>query len=256
MNRIVLFRYHKRPYVCRDRLKQLRQYNPGVKIYGLYGGEEADFDKFQSYLRKFLDGNYCIKGKSRNWKWKNSDLAIRLWFSEVGAKVEFDVLHVVEWDLLLFDSLEKIYKHIPTESLGITALTPLAGVAERWSWVSKEPYAAQTRLLFSFAKEKYKYSDEPYASLGPGTSLPRKFLSSLANVVVPEYGHDELRLPLFAQILGFKMKATGFYGEWGNPNVQRYFNCHGDEISLDMISEELNIDEGRRVFHPYRKRLI
>jgi len=113
MDRVVLFRYHKKPLICRSRLRLIRKFNPRIKIFGLYGGKESQFPKYQKYLGSFFEHNYCIKGKSNNWKWKNSDLAIKLWYKSIGKKIEFDMLHVIEWDLLLFDSLDKIYKKIP-----------------------------------------------------------------------------------------------------------------------------------------------
>ena len=112
MHRIILFRYHKNPFVCRDRLWQLKNFNPEIKIFGLYGGKEDEFPKFKKYLDPFFEHNYCIKNKSNHWKCKNSDLGIGLWYKNIGKKLEFDMLHVIEWDLLLFGSLNKNTKKL------------------------------------------------------------------------------------------------------------------------------------------------
>ena len=255
MNRIVLFRYHKKPYVCRDRLWQLKNFNPGIKILGLYGGKESKFSKYKKYLSPYLEHNYCIKNKTNFWKWKNSDLGIRLWYENIGEKLDFDMLHVIEWDLLLFDSLNALYKKIPKNCIGLTALNPLKTVKVTWTWVYKEPYKTQWAKLLKYAKDYFRYNKQPYASLGPGPCLPKKFLDKFCFVNVPDLCNDELRLPLFGQIFGFKLIETGFYKRWSDQNIMKFFNCHGNEISLNRIRKELKRQGGRKSFHPYRKRL-
>ena len=110
MNRIILFRYHKELLICRNRLAQLKKLNPTVKIFGLYGGEEINFPKYKKALEPFLEHNYCLKDETADWLWKNGDLGMRLWYKTVGNKINFEMLHFIEWDLLLVNSLDKIYK--------------------------------------------------------------------------------------------------------------------------------------------------
>lgn len=233
---------------------QLRQLNPGIKIFGLYGGEEAEFPKFQKYLQPFLEHNYCIRNQKDRWKWKNSDLAVRLWFRDFGKKIDFDILHIVEWDLLFFRALEKIYPRVSRNALNLTALTPLKLVEQKWYWTSREPAKSEWEKLTKLAETKFKYSKQPYASLGPGATLPRKFLEKFSSIPVPDLGNDELRLPLFGQIFGFKLIDTGFR-RWFSKEDSRFFNCNGDEIPLKVIIKELKEGGGRKAFHPYRKRL-
>lgn len=242
------------PFVCRDRLLQLKNYNPGIKIFGLYGGQESEFPKYQKYLNVYFEHNYCIENKSNYWKWKNSDLCIRLWYKNIGKNVKFDMLHVIEWDLLLFESLDNIYKKIPKNSIGLTGLILLKNINIDWSWVSKEPYKSQWLKLLKYAKNQFKYNKQPYASLGPGPCLPKSFLNRFISVHVPDLCNDELRFPLFGQIFGFKLIKTGFYKRWSDSNILKFFNCYKDEISLTHIKNELKRKRGRKSFHPYRKR--
>lgn len=253
MNRIILFRYHKKPLVCRSRLRQLKKFNPGVKIFGLYGGQELEFPKYEKYLNSYFEHNYCIKNKTNFWKWKNSDLSTRLWYKNVGKNIEFDMVHIIEWDLLLFESIDNLYKKIPPNCIGLTALNPLENVKPTWTWVFKEPYKTQWEKLLKYAKNKFNYDKRPYASLGPGPCLPKKFLDKFSAINVPDLSNDEVRLPLFGQIFGFKLLETGFYPKWSEVSIMKFFNCHGKEIPLSRIKKELKKKNGRKSFHPYRK---
>jgi len=50
MKRIILFRFHTNVDICKNRLRLLKKYNPEVKIFGLFGGQERDLEKFQKIL--------------------------------------------------------------------------------------------------------------------------------------------------------------------------------------------------------------
>ena len=112
MKRIILFRFHKHPLICKNRLKILKKLNPKIPIYGLYGGDKKDFKKYEQILNKYLVNIYQIKGKSSFWKWKNSDFAIGKWYREIGKSVTFDMVYIIEWDLLLLSSVNNIYRNI------------------------------------------------------------------------------------------------------------------------------------------------
>lgn len=256
MERIILFRFHKDPVICKNRLRLLKRFNPDIQIFGLYGGPEKDYKKFQKKLKFYLGDIYCIQGKTASWKWRNGDLAIRLWYKKIGKTLSFDMLHVVEWDLLLFDSLDKIYKDIPKDGVGLTALTLLKKVERDWPWVSKEPHKSEWNALLNFVRDKFNYNQEPYTCKGPALCLPKRFLERYSSIEIPELCNDELRLSLFSQIFGFKLYDTCFYKRWSNESEKEFFNCDGHEINLSIISKELVKYSGRRVFHPFQRILI
>ena len=138
--------------------------------------------------------------------------------------------------------------------MGLTALTPLKNIAHGWNWVSKEPAKSEWLKLLKYVKKHFKYNKEPYASLGPGSCLPKKFLDKYSAIHVPALSHDESRLPLFSQILGFKLIDTGFHKKWFDKEQNKKFDCGNPEISLKIIKEELKKKNGARAFHPYRKK--
>jgi len=251
MKRLLLFRFYKDPVISKNRLELLKAFNPGIDILGLYTGEEGDFPNITKALSQHLAHVYCISGKSAEWKWKHGDLATRLWYKDYGHHLGFDMLHIVEWDLLLFSSISQLYGHIPKNGVGFTGITPLENVQGRWHWTSQEPHKSQWSELLQLVTHKFQYYQKPYACLGPGVCLPREFLEKYASTDVPELCHDELRLPLFAQILGFRLYDTGFYRKWFDKEEMKVFNCEKQEIKTAVITEELGKPSGRRVFHPY-----
>ena len=93
------------------------------------------------------------------------------------------------------------------------------------------------------------------ACLGPGYCLPRAFLAASEALDVPDLCHDELRLPLIAQLLGFPLFDTGFYPKWWDPEVEECFRADGAEIETAAIEREMARLGGRRVFHPCRRPL-
>lgn len=255
MKRIILYRYHNNIDFCKDRLEFINKLNPDVPIYGLFGGEEHDFRLFDSELNQFFQHNYCITGKSAQWKWQHSDLVYRLWFKDIGHTIDFDSVVVLEWDLILFESIEKTYGFVQRDQVGLTGLTPLKKIEKKWFW-TRDPEQRENWLkLYEYVQSTFSYSAAPYASLCPGVILPKSFLKKYSQIDVPELCHDELRIPLFAQALGFDVVDLGFYKKWFSKSEWRYFNCNNWGIELKLIQNELAKKKGRRVFHPFREKI-
>lgn len=253
MKRIALLQFHRDWDVCANRARLLRAFNPDVEIYGLFGGEDEGLAEARNALSAEVVNVYPLRGRDSRWKCQNTDLGVREWFRDFGHGVDFDVVHVIQWDLLLFDLLSNLYNHVPDGALGLTGLTPVERIAGRWHWTLNEPHRSELANLRALVRDRFG-DEEPFvACLGPGYCLPREFLRRYADLDVPELGHDELRLPLFGRLLGFRIEDTGFYPDWFDPDGERFFNANGDEIEEARIRSELARAEGRRVFHPFRK---
>ena len=253
--KIIIFRFDRKYRICQNHLKLIQKLNPGIPIYGIYGGEQKDFSRCKKVLGVYFKNLYCIKNKTSNWKWKNFDLALRDWYIDIGNKIDFDMAYVIEWDLILLDSVETSYAHIKEGELGLTNLIKLSDIEKKWYWTTREPHKTEWEQLLAFAKRRFKYNQKPNASLGPGFCFPKSFLEKYSKVEVPELVHDELRVPLYAQILGFTAKNTNFTKLWFDKNEHKYFNCRGKMeyyIDIKTIREETKKPNGRKVFHPYR----
>jgi len=251
MKRIILFRFHNHPTVCKNRIQLLRQFNPDIKIYGLYGGEENNFQKASVKLADVLENIYYIKGKSPLWKWKNSDLAVTLWFKDYGKDIAFDVLHIIEWDMLTLDSINNIYKNVSEHDIGLSGLTALDGNNTGWIWTSSDEYKAEMDKLLLFLSKSFDYHDKPFRCITGGACLPREFIEKYSQIDIPELCNDEVRLPLFAQVFGFNLIDTDLYDRL-DENKKRFFNLK-KSIETTAIINETNKPGGRRVFHPYYK---
>jgi hypothetical protein len=240
----------------------LRRLNPGVPICGVFGGErgyKANAFRVGGKTVLGLDDFYWSRQEA-HWNWKNGDLVLASWYRDVGCRLEFDVVHVVEWDLLLVDSLERLYASVPREAVGLTAFTPLSLVGPGWHWLQRPEDRRQWEELLTLARSAWSYDSVPHACVFPGCCFPRSFLAQYAALDPPDLCHDELRLPLLVQILGFPVAETGFRRQSEAPGDRfftdreedRLFNTIGREIDPATILAELRKSDGRRAFHPVR----
>ena len=106
---------------------------------------------------------------------------------------------------------------------------------------------------FGFPKNK----NEVEFCLGPGYCLPRTYFEKFIELDIDkkmiELVHDEIRVPFFAHILGFKTVDTKICLDWFSKEEHEIFNCMKNEIKKEAIVRELGKENGRRVFHPYYK---
>jgi hypothetical protein len=164
----------------------------------------------------------------------------------------FDVAHLVECDLLLLDSLERIYASVPAGAVGLTALTTLSELQHECEWLQRPNGRRQWERVLSYARAVWAYDGVPHACWRAGASFPRSFLERYAAIEPPELCHDWLRVPLFAQILGFPLADTGFRRGWHDRDEDRFFNRNGREIETSAIGAALAKAGGRRAFYPVR----
>jgi hypothetical protein len=252
VKRAVLFRFHKELLVCRSKVSLMRELNPGVPVYGLFGGKRVP----PAVLHRLvgLDGVYVSRGSER-WNWQHGDFALTAWYRTEGSKLEFDVLHVVEWDLLLVAPLDALYASVPEGAVGLTALTPISELVDEWTWLRKAEPRREWEALLAMAREKWGYDGHPYGCLAAGPSFPRAFLEAYAAADPPALVNDELRVPLFAQILGFELADTRLRGSWRGEREHDLFHLRSHEIELATIRSELANPDGARAFHPVRRKL-
>jgi hypothetical protein len=231
----------------------LRTLNPDVPIYGLFGGSRRAPGPA---LRRLvaLDGIHLSSEPAR-WNWQHSDLAVAAWFREVGHRLPFTVLHVVEWDLLLLAPLASLYASVPEGNVGLTALAPISELEQEWTWLRREPNRREWDALLARARSDWGYDGTPYGCVAGGSCFPRSFLEAYAAIDPPVLCNDELRLPLFAQILGFPVADTHLRGPWRGEREHPLFHFRAADVPLETIKAELAKPHGWRAFHPVRRRL-
>jgi hypothetical protein len=254
---IVVFRFDREPLLCRLAIARLRSLNPGIAIHGLYGagpGYREQAMRLGAWPVLGLDSFYSIRHEGQ-WNWKNGDLALLEWYQDFGWRLDFDIVFLLEWDLLLLDPLAIVYSAVPPGAVALTCLTPVAELMGRWKWLRDPKELRQWELLSGHARRHWGHSSNPLACLGVGPCFPRAFVEAYAALAPPELCHDELRLPLAAQALGFPLVDSGFRRRWSDPNEDRYFNVGGPHVDPATICAEGRRPGGRRVFHPVRQRV-
>lgn len=249
--KIALFRYHDHLDVCKNHLELFRKFNPDIPVYGVYGGKPEDFEKYTKELN-ILSGNYCLTELDQESKWKSFDYALKEWYRNAGRKINFEQLYLIEWDFILLESIDKVYKRIPVGSAGFSGLIKLKKIEKKWYWTGNAQRREEWIKLMNFVKEYYKYNSDPYGVLCPGFTVPRKYLEGLLDIQLPNLGNDELRFPIYAQLLNINMEDTRFYRKWFSKREWRYFNCNNKEISEKRMFRQFRWRWGRRAFHPFR----
>ena len=180
----------------------------------------------------------------RIWKWRNGDFCVRWWYKEVGRKIAFDILHLVEWDLILLESLEKMFKHI-TAGVAVTNRKPLAKIYNSWYWVSGKQGRNEWLALKKYVQKKFHYNKRPWAGIFGGASLSKEFLERYARTEIYGICNDEVRVPLFAQCFDQKVYDTGL--------KNRYFNA--DDKLILPATVYAQAKKGIKSFHPVRVKL-
>jgi hypothetical protein len=278
--RTILFRFHDFFDVCDARLSRLQALNPGIKIHGLYGGTKQTLTSASSsFLEKFE--SLHVLTQDSIWCWMfGGFFGVDSWYKAIGRQLDFDVVHLIEWDLLMEDSLENLYRHIEPEFIGVTAPTPIGDLKGKWQWVTDAGKRAELHLLLQSIRADHGVTPVVHACFIAGACFPKAFLESISRWKIPSYCNDEVLVPLYAQIAKIGLRDTGFLRNWSKfakwslylPNAVasdpfagrrshwihrwlvdfEYFNCDSHDISIKDIRKQLAHPQGRRVFHPVR----
>jgi hypothetical protein len=251
MDDIALFRYHRDLEVCKNRLQFFSRFNPGIKIHGLFGGDKSKFDKFTREL-DLLSSNHLITDVPEEWKWKDFDFVLKKWYAEKGNQLEFRNLYLLEWDFILYGSVEKAYKEYPVDHVIFTGLRPLREIESKWYWTIHPPKKKEYEKLKTFLQEKHGFAKQLYGCMCPGLRVSKTFLDSMQEIDLPDYGNDELRFPIYAQLAGIDFSGNDFFKRWFSKRESKYFNCNSKEIKPKTIHKQLKKKRGRRAFHPVR----
>jgi len=280
--RLILFKFHDAFDICDARVARLQALNPGIKIHGLYGGpperlESAD----SSFLKKFE--SLHVLTRDAMWCWLFSGfLGVDSWYKAIGRRIDFDVLHVMEWDLLTEDSLENLYQGIEPDSIAVTAPTPVAALRSKWLWVTDEEKKGELDSLLEWIRVHHGVTPVLHACFLAGACYPKAYFEAVSRWDLPSYCIDEVLVPIYAQLAKIRVTDTGFLRNWtkfskwssylpsavvsdpfAGPRRNRihrwfvdfnYLNCDGHEIPVQGIRRELAHMHGRRVFHPVRYR--
>jgi len=252
---IVIYRYHDNFELVNQRIRLIKMIDPGIRVYGIYGGKSEAYGKACKSLNEVLDGNYLVRSEDPRWKWLHADITYKMWYREVGKYIDFNFVYVLEWDLLILEKLQHIYPLPSDDTVYFTGLIPIEKVSKFWYWNDKQNKPKVTEF-FKKVRMHYKTEFEEYATLGPGLFAPRLFFEGLLELDLFEADvTDEVKIPVWSQLLGLQLKSNNFYTKWFSYFEMRYFNANVANIKTQTIRKEMSKKHGRRVFHPYRENL-
>ncbi|MDX1998281.1 MAG: hypothetical protein SF066_11230 [Thermoanaerobaculia bacterium] len=249
---LVLLRCHRDPALCRERLALLGALAPEAARHAVFGGAEQDLAEFRQGLGDAVVSCVGVPGRAQRWKWLHGDLVLLDWYRAHGRHLKFDRLIFWEWDLLALAPLAELYRRVPAGAVAVTGLAPLDDVLPRWSWSRSAAWRRGWDDLRTQLQADHGFAGPYRASQGPGLCLPRAFLDRYAAAAPPAWAHDEVRLPAYAAALGFPLVDTGWMRAWHDPAEAALFNCDSQDITPEVIAEQLAQPRGRRVFHPVR----
>jgi hypothetical protein len=261
----ILFWIYKDLALCMSRARLLRDLNPELKIYALFGGDLAEAEAFRTGLEPWLDDFYVFpEDRPVEWKWLQGDQMIGSWFTQRGAAFDWDTIFIAQWDLLPLSPVEQLCRNLKKDQILLPGLRPIREVADWWQWVkpgSKEKVDFDRFL--SLVSHHHTLPDELICCSFPAGALPRRFLEKYVGIPEPDVGFLEYKLPIYAQIWGFEFCVnhpfTLFWRDrYRRKPLRRYLKTfHAEKQSvrtLVMVSNAL-MPWGARVFHPYTKPL-
>ena len=256
----VLFWFYKEPHICENRLKLLRKYNPDMPIYGLYGGDPQEASDYEQLLARYLDDFYVF-GQERDsqWKWLHGDLVIADWYSRRGHQLSWDTIVVVQWDMVVYGPIQKVFSMLQRDQVLLSGLRPIDEVEQQWSWTSPDyPDRRAEYLRFLDRVQKhFDFDSRPLCCLFVVVCLSRGFLDQYSRIEQPELGFLEYRVPIYAQVFRVPFCTDHPFEPWwdGIDPFRRDLPLMAWQRRVDrrtMLGHLLN-PWGARVFHPYRE---
>ena len=261
MQSSVLFWFYRDEALCENRLRLLRRRNPGVPVYGLYGGPPEEAGHFARRLGTLIDDFWSFPaGHERDWKWRNGDLVLTRWFTDRGSALAWDHVFVAQWDLVVTATLDGWLPALGPDDMLLSGVRPVAGVASWWRWTRWEETRAEYDALLALVAERYGVVEDPMCCQFIALVAPRRFFERYSGIEQPELGFLEYKVPIYAQAFGMRLVPDTCFRPWwpedpataGAPRRDKLMHAWGSAVRLpDMLAEALR-PGGRRAFHPYR----
>ncbi|HET8654364.1 MAG TPA: hypothetical protein VFL93_02435 [Longimicrobiaceae bacterium] len=216
----ILFWFYRDAALCENRLRTIRRFNPGCRIFGLYGGDPARAEEFEGRLRPLLDDFYAYDGPGDPWwKWINGDLVIRAWYVERGRQLDWRSVLVVQWDVLILGPVTALVGSPAEDEVVLSGLRPVSEVDAWWPWVSGENGAVFDSFMRRL-RERTHFQGQGWCCQFVLVCFGRRFLEEYARVDEPEAGFIEYRVPTYAHAFGLRVSALRASCWWeGDPTM-------------------------------------
>lgn len=244
MTPAVLFVYHELPATCLSRLRVLRHVNPGVPLYGIYGGTPENEEQFGE-VRGLLDDSWSASGLgSPRWRWLNLDKVIGEWFLARGRDLAWSWLFEHQMDLLCVRPIREILAGLEDDQLLIVdpPRTHTELLWSQWPWVCM---GLQDLGQFMRAiEERTGGAVELFGESIAYCAVPRRFVEEYQAYLGDLPGLMEYRMPTCARLLGFRFAN-------GRPRERDtgHLTFSKQPLPTEEIVAQLARPDGARVFH-------
>lgn len=251
----ILFWFYKEPGLCEDRLRLLRKLNPGMRIFGLFGGDPDTEHTFRERLTPYLDDFYCFAPQATpEWKWRNGDLLLADWHRQRGGGLQWDSIVIVQWDMLVLAPMAELFGSLPRGSIFLSGFRSMEQEpVEGWVWVEGAEERQDYLRFLQHVRTRHSWEGDPTACIFIVVVLSREFLQKYVTISEPELGFIEYRVPIYAQAFGIDVQRDDRFtisAPGGNPGSAVL--TVGQPILLSTVIRNLVAPSGARVFHPYR----
>ncbi|MEW6118576.1 MAG: hypothetical protein AB1593_00655 [Pseudomonadota bacterium] len=250
----ILFWYYRAPELCSGRLRELARLNPGVPIFGLYGGDPKSYPQFAG-LGTLLDDDWVFEDvRDADWKWRHGDQMLSRWFEARGHALAWDRLVIAQWDLLACAPMARYFSGLQKNEVYLPGLRPIEPLRARWWWTRPgTPEGADYLAFVDHMARQYRYRGPFEACQFMTAGLPRAFMAAYARASSPEPGFLEYKLPAYARALGFSpVDLPHLHVAWPGetPSGRVVLTAAKRDIDDLDIAAELLRPEGARLFHP------
>lgn len=261
-NLAMIYWFYKEPEVTKNHLQLIRKTNPSLKIYGVFGGEPDDAEKYESILGSMLDDFWVYPGTfgtDSYAKWIHGDLMLLDWYDKRGRQLPWDSVAVTQWDMLLFEDIKNVLPNIQKGQVFFSGYRDLDDAVEnRWSWTKPESKHRQDFMNFKdFAAKQYGFEGQLKCCLYIFEVLTRDFFDIYQKVEDKKLGMLEYKNPTLAYLAGLSVyqRDVGVYWKDTRQSTDTSpLNAMSIPVSTEYIKSELKKPDGWRLFHPYQKK--
>ena len=255
----ILFWFYRDVVVCQNRLRLLRRRNPGVPIFGLYGGPRGDEQRFRTELGPLLDDFWAFPGeRDESYKWRNGDVMLSRWFTGRGDTLQWDSVFLAQWDLVVVSPLKKLLPPMAVGDMLISGVRPIREVESWWQWMRGDARVEYDEFL-THVTARFGPVDDPMCCQFIGLVAPRAFMAQYAGIDAPELGFLEYKIPIYAQAFGISLVPDTCFRPWwpeepGTSHATRtesLVHAWRTPVRLPVMLYESKRPHGRRIFHPY-----
>jgi hypothetical protein len=255
----IVFWFYRDVVVCQNRLRLLRKRNPGLPVYGLYGGPVADAAHFATALAPLLDDFWAFPvDVDRDWKWRHGDIMLSRWFTARGVHLEWDSVVLAQWDMVAVRSMRALLPPMERGDMLISGVRPVREVESWWQWTQGAARGEYDAFMAHVAR-RYGPIDDPLCCQFVGIVAPKSFLAHYAEIDEPELGFLEYKIPVYAQVFGTPLVPDTCFRPWwpeepstsSASRAEMLVHAWRTPVRLPVMLAESVRPHGRRIFHPY-----